>query len=185
MIITLQLSNFAELKGPFSNSVQGFSLTGQCKKTQNLGRVFSHNKLSQMCRLSQAFQKFRKNLCVYVHFTVFILKNPIPCCFHVYLSVISWPSSHVFFLCRAFDVELLYIAQRLKIALTEVAINWTEIDGLYTTYFTNSYMLVKVEDLSPMKFFLLEYSLLYTRETLLFSLPPVNFKHQRYQKQQG
>lgn len=30
---------------------------------------------------------------------------------------------------RAFDVELLYIAQRLKIALAEVAINWTEIDG--------------------------------------------------------
>ncbi|XP_073252652.1 dolichyl-phosphate beta-glucosyltransferase-like [Porites lutea] len=29
----------------------------------------------------------------------------------------------------AFDVELLYIAQRLKIALAEVAINWTEIDG--------------------------------------------------------
>lgn len=29
----------------------------------------------------------------------------------------------------AFDVELLYIAQRLKIALAEVSINWTEIDG--------------------------------------------------------
>lgn len=92
---------------------------------------------------------------------------------------------HVFFLSRAFDVELLYIAQRLKIALAEVAINWTEIDGLYTTYFTNSYMLLKMEDLSRMKFFVLEYSLLYTRETLQFSLPSVNFKHQRYQKQQG
>ena len=32
---------------------------------------------------------------------------------------------------RAFDVELLYIAQKLKIALGEVAINWTEIEGLY------------------------------------------------------
>ena len=31
---------------------------------------------------------------------------------------------------RAFDVELLYIAQQLKITLAEVAINWTEIDGL-------------------------------------------------------
>ena len=91
----------------------------------------------------------------------------------------------MFFLCRAFDVELLYIAQRLKIALAEVAINWTEIDGLYTTYFTNSYMLLKMEDLSRMKFFVLEYSLLYTRETLQFSLPSVNFKRQRYQKQQG
>jgi len=29
----------------------------------------------------------------------------------------------------AFDVELLYIAQRLKIPLAEVAVNWTEIDG--------------------------------------------------------
>lgn len=29
----------------------------------------------------------------------------------------------------AFDVELLYIAQQLKISLVEVAINWKEIDG--------------------------------------------------------
>lgn len=37
----------------------------------------------------------------------------------------------VFFYCfRAFDVELLYIAQRLKIPIAEVAINWKEIDGL-------------------------------------------------------
>lgn len=30
---------------------------------------------------------------------------------------------------RAFDVELLYIAQLLKIPIAEVAVNWTEIDG--------------------------------------------------------
>ena len=30
---------------------------------------------------------------------------------------------------RAFDVELLYIAQRLKIPVAEVAINWKEIEG--------------------------------------------------------
>ncbi|XP_070552271.1 dolichyl-phosphate beta-glucosyltransferase-like [Ptychodera flava] len=29
----------------------------------------------------------------------------------------------------AFDVELLYIAQRLRIPIAEVAVNWTEIDG--------------------------------------------------------
>lgn len=29
----------------------------------------------------------------------------------------------------AFDVELLYIAQRLKIPIAEVAVNWTEIEG--------------------------------------------------------
>ncbi|XP_032534743.1 dolichyl-phosphate beta-glucosyltransferase isoform X2 [Chiroxiphia lanceolata] len=29
----------------------------------------------------------------------------------------------------AFDVELLYIAQHLKIPITEVAVNWTEIEG--------------------------------------------------------
>lgn len=34
------------------------------------------------------------------------------------------------FIVRAFDVELLYIAQKLKIALAEVAINWIEIEGL-------------------------------------------------------
>ena len=31
---------------------------------------------------------------------------------------------------RAFDVELLYIAQRLNIPITEVAVNWQEIDGM-------------------------------------------------------
>jgi hypothetical protein len=30
---------------------------------------------------------------------------------------------------RAFDVELLYIAQNLKIHIAEVAVNWIEIDG--------------------------------------------------------
>jgi hypothetical protein len=33
--------------------------------------------------------------------------------------------------CRAFDAELLYIAQRLKIPISEVAVNWTEIEGNY------------------------------------------------------
>ncbi|XP_077292149.1 dolichyl-phosphate beta-glucosyltransferase wollknaeuel [Arctopsyche grandis] len=33
----------------------------------------------------------------------------------------------------AFDVELLYIAQRLKIDIAEVAVNWTEIDGSKVT----------------------------------------------------
>lgn len=32
--------------------------------------------------------------------------------------------------CRAFDVELLYIAQCFKIPIAEVAVNWTEIEGL-------------------------------------------------------
>lgn len=34
---------------------------------------------------------------------------------------------------RAFDVELLYIAQKLKIPINEVAVNWTEIDGSKVT----------------------------------------------------
>ena len=38
---------------------------------------------------------------------------------------------HVFRLfCRAFDVELLFIAQRMGIQVQEVAVNWTEIEGL-------------------------------------------------------
>ena len=37
---------------------------------------------------------------------------------------------------RAFDVELLYIAQQLKIPLVEVAINWKEIDGLFYVFFS-------------------------------------------------
>ena len=30
---------------------------------------------------------------------------------------------------RAFDVELLYIAQQLKMPIDEVAVNWQEIEG--------------------------------------------------------
>lgn len=36
------------------------------------------------------------------------------------------------FILRAFDVELLYIAQCFKIPIAEVAVNWTEVEG--TTY---------------------------------------------------
>jgi hypothetical protein len=32
---------------------------------------------------------------------------------------------------RAFDVELLYIAQQLKMPVGEVAVNWKEIEGAY------------------------------------------------------
>ena len=32
-------------------------------------------------------------------------------------------------ICRAFDVEMLYIAQQLKMPIEEVAVNWSEIDG--------------------------------------------------------
>lgn len=32
---------------------------------------------------------------------------------------------------RAFDVELLYIAQCFKIPIAEVAVNWTEIEGRF------------------------------------------------------
>lgn len=35
---------------------------------------------------------------------------------------------------RAFDVELLYIAQCLQIPIAEVAVNWTEIEGKCTVY---------------------------------------------------
>ena len=35
---------------------------------------------------------------------------------------------------RAFDAELLYIAQNLKIPISEVAVNWTEIEGNYVKH---------------------------------------------------
>lgn len=35
---------------------------------------------------------------------------------------------------RAFDVELLYIAQFLQIPIAEVAVNWTEIEGECSLY---------------------------------------------------
>ena len=36
-------------------------------------------------------------------------------------------------MCRAFDVELLYIAQQMKMKMTEVSVNWKEIEGM-TSY---------------------------------------------------
>lgn len=45
---------------------------------------------------------------------------------------------------RAFDVELLYIAQQLKIPLVEVAINWKEIDGLFSVFFFSQYQPVSI-----------------------------------------
>lgn len=36
---------------------------------------------------------------------------------------------NIFFINRAFDVELLYIAQKLRIPVSEIAVNWTEIEG--------------------------------------------------------
>lgn len=38
-----------------------------------------------------------------------------------------------YFFHRAFDVEMLYIAQTLKIPIGEVAVTWTEIDGSKVT----------------------------------------------------
>ena len=36
---------------------------------------------------------------------------------------------YIFYFTRAFDVEMLYIAQYFKIPIVEVAVNWQEIEG--------------------------------------------------------
>lgn len=41
----------------------------------------------------------------------------------------------IFSFSRAFDVELLYLAERLKIPIREVAVNWQEIEGSKLTPF--------------------------------------------------
>lgn len=41
----------------------------------------------------------------------------------------SFLVNHYNYFFRAFDVELLYIAQTLEIPIGEVAVNWIEIDG--------------------------------------------------------
>ena len=38
------------------------------------------------------------------------------------------------FILRAFDVELLYIAQDLGIPISEVAVNWQEIEGNFCLF---------------------------------------------------
>lgn len=39
---------------------------------------------------------------------------------------------------RAFDVELLFIAESFKIPISEIAVNWTEIEGSKLTPLTSS-----------------------------------------------
>lgn len=36
---------------------------------------------------------------------------------------------NLLFVSRAFDVEILFIAEKLKMSLGEVAVNWKEIEG--------------------------------------------------------
>lgn len=44
--------------------------------------------------------------------------------------------NNIIFCFRAFDVELLYIAQFFKIPIAEIAVNWTEIEGESIVHFT-------------------------------------------------
>ena len=46
------------------------------------------------------------------------------------VSVFMCCCSLLVFLLRAFDVELLYIAQHLGMPIKEVPVNWQEIDGM-------------------------------------------------------
>lgn len=51
----------------------------------------------------------------------------------IYITVeiisVCFSQTKIVFFQRAFDVELLYIAQCFKIPIAEVAVNWTEIEG--------------------------------------------------------
>jgi len=55
----------------------------------------------------------------------------------------------IFFSFRAFDVDMLYLAQRFKIPIGEVAISWQEIEGTYTCYIC--FHSLKVKDTSLLK----------------------------------
>ena len=49
--------------------------------------------------------------------------------------------SNLIFLFRAFDVELLYIAEHLNIPIVEVDVNWQEIPGSKLDPFTASFQM--------------------------------------------
>ena len=53
-----------------------------------------------------------------------------PCSQVSQLSCLSTVLLPWLYLYRAFDVELLYIAQQLKVDMDEVAVNWKEIEGM-------------------------------------------------------
>lgn len=82
-----------------------------------------------------AERSFLRNLLMHVfHFLVWLLCvrgiKDTQCGFKLFTrpaALLTFTALHVER--WAFDVELLYIAQRLKIPLAEVAINWKEIDG--------------------------------------------------------
>lgn len=50
-------------------------------------------------------------------------------CLLVFCQSEKFACSFISLYYRAFDAELLYIAQTLKIPVSEVAVNWTEIEG--------------------------------------------------------
>jgi len=52
-------------------------------------------------------------------------------------NILSYIKFSTFF--RAFDVELLYIAQHFKIPVSEVAVRWTEIDGEDKIFFSDTF----------------------------------------------
>lgn len=44
-------------------------------------------------------------------------------------------------LIRAFDVEMLFIAEKLNMSLAEVAVNWTEIEGNFIWVQLENYLI--------------------------------------------
>jgi hypothetical protein len=58
-------------------------------------------------------------------FPIFILKDGMLFSLSEGSFLIIHDSAHY----RAFDVELLYIAQQFKVPISEVSVRWTEIDG--------------------------------------------------------
>lgn len=57
---------------------------------------------------------------------------------------------------RAFDVELLFVAEVLKLSLAEVAVDWKEIEGQYIKlYYRKMYLIGNFLDIYYLKMYLL------------------------------
>lgn len=68
---------------------------------------------------------------------IWILLNIVGLIVYSWINLVEFVFFHdfiiLYFPFRAFDAELLYIAQSLKIPISEVAVTWTEIDGSKVT----------------------------------------------------
>lgn len=128
-----KFSDLAKLEASLKDIVKADYLTAPGAVAASLGIVCgSRAHLEEQAISSRSF--FRTFLMYGFHFLVWLFTvrgvRDTQCGFKLFTREAARLSFNNLHIERwAFDVELLYIAQKLKIPISEVAVNWTEIEG--------------------------------------------------------